>query len=49
MMGVHQHPSIYLLRWGLVNFLPGVAWKHDLPDLCLSSSWDYRCEPLVPS
>jgi hypothetical protein len=32
-------------RWGLTNYLPGLALNHDPPDLCLLSSWDYRCGP----
>jgi hypothetical protein len=29
---------------GLINFSP--TSNHDPLDLCLQSSWDYRCEPL---
>jgi hypothetical protein len=31
-----------------MNYLPGLALNCDPPDLCLLSSQDYRCEPLVP-
>jgi hypothetical protein len=36
----------YWLKWGLSDFLPGVAWNHEPPNLCLPSSWDYRNQPL---
>jgi hypothetical protein len=29
--------------------LPGLSLNCNPPDFCLLSSWDYRCEPLVPS
>jgi hypothetical protein len=34
------------LRCGLLNFLPGLASNHSLPELYLLSSWNYRHEPL---
>jgi hypothetical protein len=39
----------YFLRWTLVNFLPRLASNHDPSDLCFSSYWDYRHEPLLPA
>jgi hypothetical protein len=35
-------------RWGLSNYLPGVAMNCDSPDLSLPNGLDYRCEPLMP-
>jgi hypothetical protein len=32
-----------------MNYLPGLASNRDPPDLCLLSSWDYRCQPLASS
>jgi hypothetical protein len=29
----------------LTNFLLKRASNHDLPSLCLLSSWNYKCEP----
>jgi hypothetical protein len=37
------------LKYGLENYLLRLASNHDLPDLCLLSSWDYRREPPTPS
>jgi hypothetical protein len=42
--GRHIQPcSAYSLRWGLANVLLRLASNHNLPDLCLPNSWDYRC------
>jgi hypothetical protein len=38
-----------LVRLCLSNFLSKLALNHDLPDLCLPRSWDYRCEPPHPA
>jgi hypothetical protein len=35
-------------RYGLENFLPGLASNGNPPDLCVLGSWDYRYEPLAP-
>jgi hypothetical protein len=32
-----------------LNYLPGLASNHDVPDLSVPNSWDYRYEPLAPS
>jgi hypothetical protein len=32
-----------LWRWGLVNYLPGLASNSDPPNLSLPSNWDYKC------
>jgi hypothetical protein len=32
----------------LQNYLPGLALNLNPPDLCLLSSWYYRCEPSLP-
>jgi hypothetical protein len=29
-------------RWGLEDYLPGLALSYDPPNLSLPSSWDYR-------
>jgi hypothetical protein len=33
---------------GLLNNVSGLALNHNPADLCLLSSWDYRCESLAP-
>jgi hypothetical protein len=48
----HRHiHHAWLISWdgGLANFLPGLASNCNLPDLCLPSSRDYRCELLIPA
>jgi hypothetical protein len=40
--------SSYFGDRGLTNYLLGLALNHNLPDLSLPSSYDYRCEPPVP-
>jgi hypothetical protein len=32
------------LRWGLANFLPGLASNCSPPYHCHLSTWNYRCE-----
>jgi hypothetical protein len=39
----------YWLKWGLHNFLFGVALNYDPPDLCLLSSYDYGHESTHPA
>jgi hypothetical protein len=35
----HEPPCLsYLLKWGLANFLPGLALNHDLPNLYFLNS-----------
>jgi hypothetical protein len=36
-------------KWSVTHHLPRLASNHNPPDLSLSSSWDYRCDQLVPS
>jgi hypothetical protein len=36
----------YYLRWGLTDFLPGLALYWNSLNFCLLSNWDYRREPL---
>jgi hypothetical protein len=37
----------FFYRWGLENYLLGMARNCDPPDLCLLSRKDYRREPLA--
>jgi hypothetical protein len=37
---INTTPSFYWLRWGLTNFLPGLALNHDPPVLHLLISLD---------
>jgi hypothetical protein len=32
-----------------MNYWPGLASNHNPSDLCLMSSYNYRCEPLAPA
>jgi hypothetical protein len=36
------------LKIGLTNYLSGLVLNCKPSDLCLLSSWDYRCKPLAP-
>jgi hypothetical protein len=49
-LGYSTSPFLVMgfLRWGLMNYLPGLALNHDPPDLCLLSIWDCRREPSGP-
>jgi hypothetical protein len=38
----------FFLKYGLLNYLLGLASNHDPSDFCLLSSKDYRCEQPVP-
>jgi hypothetical protein len=42
MTGLCHHSQLFLLRWDLRSFLPGLAWKCDPPNLSFPSSWDDR-------
>jgi hypothetical protein len=43
------HLTFFPLRWASHELLfSKLALNHHPPALSLSSSWDYRCEPLVP-
>jgi hypothetical protein len=46
-----MHHCAWSTGWdgGLDNFLPMLASNFHFPDLCLSSGWDYRHEPLCPA
>jgi hypothetical protein len=37
MKGTHYHAQL-LVEMGLKNFVPGMAWNNDLPNLSLPSS-----------
>jgi hypothetical protein len=40
-----HHTQLVVWNGGLTNFLLGLALNCDLPNLLLSSSWDYKHEP----
>jgi hypothetical protein len=46
---VNTTVSSYCLRYGFLNSLPGLALHYNLLHLSLPCSFDYRCEPPVPS
>jgi hypothetical protein len=45
---VHTMTGLFV-EIGLINFLPGLASNHSPSDFYFLSSWDYRCEPLLPA
>jgi hypothetical protein len=35
MTGMHHHTQLFWMRWGFMNFLPGLIQTHHLPNLSL--------------
>jgi hypothetical protein len=44
-----SHGTSHWLKWGLINFLPGLASNCNPLCLYLLPSWDCRLEPLYPA
>jgi hypothetical protein len=46
----YHHAQLFLLRWGLMNFiLPRLTWNYYSPDLSLLWSWNDKSHASVPS
>jgi hypothetical protein len=47
MTGTHHHAQLFSVEMESHKPLLELAWNGDPPDLSLSSSYDYRSEPLL--
>jgi hypothetical protein len=43
-----RHHASFFSKWGLMNFMPQLAWNLDPPNVSLPRSWDDRPGPPVP-